>query len=148
MKKKSSGSNLQLERPPIPLPSENERKAIFNHEEPESEDSKLISAEQATVAAIEFLKGLGIKKTIPNKASFEGDKAYVELDMKNKKAAILVDGKTEDILEYEIEKSEKNRTKNEMSVSPKLFLMMIGIQVLIVFAFDLVKNYLSFLFPF
>ena len=148
MKKKSSGSNLQLEHPPIPFPSENEKQVDFDHKESESESLKLISAEQATVAAIEFLKGLGIKKTIPNKASFEGNKAYDELDVKDKKAAVLVDGKTEDILEYEIEKPERNRTKNERSISPKLFLMMIGIQVLIVFAFDLIKNYLPSLFPF
>ena len=148
MKKKSSGSRLQLEHPPITVPTVNETNVDLDDQEPESESLKLISAEQATVAAIEFLKGLGIKKTIPNKASFEGDKAYVELDVKDKKAAVLVDGKTEDILEYEIEKPERNRTKNEKAVSPKLFLIMIGLQILIVFGFDLIKKYLPFLFPF
>jgi len=124
------------------IPAESEiKKDLQEEKKSESSSFKLINAEEATKVAIEFLKSLGIKKTVPCKAFNEADKAHVELDLKGKKAALLVDGNTKEILEYEIE-AERRPAEGGGSLSLKLILILVGIQFGLVILFDFIKQYI------
>ena len=112
--------------------------------EAREEEEPLMNAEEATRVAVEFLRSLGVKKTKPNKASNDGDRAYVEFDLKGRKVSVVVDGRTKEIIEYEIEKPEKRLGMNQGSISLKLILLVIGIQFLLMILFDFIKPYLPF----
>ena len=155
-------TKVQIDQPSsVPVHAKTEIKKDLQGKTVKSSSSKLMNAEEATKAAIEFLKNIGFKKSKPNRASNEGDKARVELNMEGNKAAVLIDWRTKEILEYEIEETEKTE-KTEKSptgrkpLSLQLILIIVGIQFLLMFLFDLIIKplltpfflYLNNLLPF
>lgn len=140
-------TKVQLDQPSVPLEARTEMRKDLKEETVETSNSKLMNAEEATKAAIGFLKSLDVKKIMPNKVSNEGNRAYVELDLKGKKAAVLVDRKTKEILEYEIEKTEKVRLKSPGPVWIKLVLLVVLIQFLLTILFGIIKPYIPLPLP-
>jgi hypothetical protein len=142
-KEKTDKKTVQVEQANVPKEENIEIKKEPKEETALETASINLDAEEATKVAVEFIESIGIKKTIPTKAYNEGDKAYVELNFKNKKAAVIVDGTTKNILEYEIGKTEKKpHQTNKQQISMQLILVIIGIQLLLLFLFDIIKPYL------
>ena len=113
---------------------------------PEAEaasDSKLLNAQEATQAAIKFLRSLGYRQAKPNKSSSDGERATVELELKREKASVVIDGKTREILEYSIEKTEQRGGGGGGSISfrnIRLILMIAGINVLLLVVYTLLMS--------
>jgi len=140
-------TKIEVDQTNVPLQPEIEMKKDVQEEDKAGEpsDLKLMNAEEATKIAVEFLKSLGIKKTLPNRASNEGSRSYVELDLGGKKAAVVVDGRTKEILEYEIEKAEKIRSEGGRPISLKLLFILMGFQFMLTILFSFIKPYIPFL---
>jgi len=135
-------TKIQIDQPSVPLQVESEiKKSLQEEKSIEPSSSKMMNAEEATKVAIEFLKNFNIKKIMPNKVSNEGSRAQVELNLKGKKAAVLVDGKTKEIIEYEIE-TEKGHQTIGGSISIKLILVIVLIQLLLMILFDFIKPHI------
>jgi len=104
----------------------------------------LLSAEEVTKIAINFLKGLGNKYVMPKRVSKEGEKTYgVEMDLKGRVASILIDSNTKEITEYEITETKKERELRseggQSSFSPKIIVVVIVIQIVLMVVFNFLK---------
>jgi hypothetical protein len=110
----------------------------------ESGDLQLLNAEEVTKMATEFLEGLGHKKTTPTKVAQEGLRHYVvEVDLKKRAAMVIIDANAKEIKEFEINPVKKPpKLKLPSSISIKLILVIVGIQALLLIAFNLLQSYL------
>jgi len=103
----------------------------------EAESSDSFNAEQATLVALDFLKRLGVKKSLkPKRVSLEGQRYLVELELKNKEAAIQIDSTTKEIKEYSIE-SKAEESSRFVSLSPRTLILVFGMAVVLAFLLDL-----------
>jgi restriction endonuclease Mrr len=82
-----------------------------------------LDAEQFTSLAEDFLKKLGYKRGLhPTKATLEGEKYIVEMELKNKTANIQINTKTKEIREFEIQEKA-----SESALSRRSLLLILGI---------------------
>jgi len=82
-----------------------------------------LDAEQFTSLAEDFLKKLGYKRGLhPTKATLEGEKYIVEMELKNKTANIQINTKTKEIREFEIQEKA-----SESVLSRRSLLLILGI---------------------
>jgi restriction endonuclease Mrr len=89
-----------------------------------------LDAEQFTSLAKEFLKRLGYKRNLhPKKATLEGDRYIVEVELKNKTAKVQIHTKTNEIREFEI---EERVGETGFSFSKKTLLLILGVSASIV----------------
>jgi hypothetical protein len=96
----------------------------------EEEEEKLLTAEEVTLLATEFLKRLGNRQGLkPIKASLEEDVYIVEVGLSKKTATVQIDATTEQIKEYEIKEKEQAKTSSSsfIPLTPKNILMLAGI---------------------
>jgi len=100
------------------MSSESEQRTVLK------EDVRL-DAERFTSLAEEFLKRLGYKRNLrPRKATLEGEKYIVEVELKNKTAKVQIHTKTSEIREFEI---EEKVSEASFSLSKKTMLLILGI---------------------
>jgi restriction endonuclease Mrr len=89
-----------------------------------------LDAEQFTSLAKEFLKRLGYKRNLrPKKATLEGDRYIVEVELKNKTAKVQIHTKTNEIREFEI---EERVGETGFSLSKKTLLLILGISASVI----------------
>ena len=76
---------------------------------PISEAESKFDIENAITLASDSLKHLGLKNKIkPLKVSLDGELYVVELSLQNKTAKVLVNTKTKEVKEYEIQELNSN----------------------------------------
>jgi len=136
---KSKISEITPAKPPI---LEKKTEAL----DPGEETGPLMSAEEVTKMAMNFLKGLGNKYVMPKRVSKESDQSYgVEVDMKGRVASILIDRSTKEIMEYEITETKKEREISSggghSSFSPKIIVIVCVIQIILMVVFNFLKLY-------
>jgi len=112
--------------------------------EPTEPMGPLLSAQEVTKIAVDFLKGLGNKYVMPKRVTKEGDRNYgVEVDMKGRLASILIDRNTKEIMEYEIAETKKEREISSgggpSSFSPKVIVVVLVIQIALMVVFNFLK---------
>lgn len=89
-----------------------------------------LDAERFTSLAEDFMKRLGYKRGVrPTKATLEGEKYIVEMELKNKTAKVQIHTKTNEIREFEIQEKE---SETGYSFSRKTLLLISGISALVV----------------
>ena len=95
-----------------------------------------LDAERFASLAEEFLKRLGYKRGLrPTKATLEGDKYVVEVELKNKTAKVQIHTKTSEIREFEI---QEKTSETGFSLSRKTLLLILSISASVV-AFIILK---------
>lgn len=91
------------------------------------EENVRLDAERFTSLAEDFLKRLGYKRGLrPTKATLEGEKYLVEVELRNKTAKVQIHTKTDEIREFEI---EEKVSETGFSFSRKNVLLVVGIAV-------------------
>jgi restriction endonuclease Mrr len=89
-----------------------------------------LDAERFTSLAKDFLKRLGYKRGLhPTKATLEGEKYIVEMELKNKTAKVQIHTKTNEIREFEI---QEKVSETGFSFSRKTLLLILGISASVV----------------
>ena len=103
-----------------------------------SQAAKSLTAEQATLIALDFLKWLGNKRGLkPRKVSLENENYVVEVELKNGTATIQINSATRQIKEYTIE--SKTEETEFLPVSFKAVLLMVGISVIVQIIFSFIN---------
>ena len=116
--------------------------------EEEKEKIQLLNAERVTRAATNFLWRLGNKRGLkPLKASLEGDRYIVEVELKKKIATVQIDATNEEIKEYEI-KDKVKETPSFFPLTRKNILLICGIVAISIFVSGLlgIQSFLPSLF--
>jgi hypothetical protein len=100
------------------MSSESEQEAVLK-EEPR------LDAERFASLAKDFLRRLGYKRNLrPKKATLEGDKYIVELELKDKTAKVQIHTKTSEVREFQI---EEKVSESGFSFSRKTLLLVLGV---------------------
>ena len=126
--------------------------SITNEEESYSEGGKgetqLLNAEDVTRIATNFLRRLGNKHGLkPIKASLQGERYVVEVELKKKIATVQIDAINEEIKEYEIKDLAKEASSS-FPLTRKNILLICGIVAISIFVSALlgVQSFLPSLF--
>ena len=105
------------------MSSESEQKTALK-------ENLCLDAERFTSLAEEFLKRLGYKRGLhPTKATLQGEKYIVEVELKNKTVKVQIHTKTNEIREFEI---QEKVSETGFSFSRKTMLLMLGISASVV----------------
>jgi len=125
---------------------------IADEEESYSEigegETQLLNAEDVTRIATNFLRRLGNKHGLkPIKASLQGERYVVEVELKKKIATVQIDAANEEIKEYEIKDIVKE-TSSSFPLTRKNILLICGIVAISIFVSGLlgVQSFLPRLF--
>lgn len=103
-----------------------------------SSETQRPNAGQATAIALNFLKTLGNRgKFKPKRASLEGERYTVEVELKGGAATVQIDAATGEIKEYAIEPEVKE--SSGFSFSPKTILLACGIAVALFFVLNVLN---------
>jgi uncharacterized protein YhaN len=95
-----------------------------------SEKDVRLDAERFTSLAEDFLKKLGYKRGLhPTKATLEGEKYIVELELKNKTAKVQIHTKTNEVREFEI---QEKVSETGFAFSRKTLLLILGVSASVV----------------
>ncbi|MDH5389874.1 MAG: hypothetical protein OEX10_01810 [Candidatus Bathyarchaeota archaeon] len=101
--------------------------------EEEEEKTQLLNAEEVTLIATRFLRRLGNKHGLkPIKASLQGERYVVEVELKKKIATVQIDATSEEIKEYEINDKVKE-TSSGFPLTRKNILLICGIVAISIF---------------
>jgi hypothetical protein len=116
--------------------------------EEEEEETQLLNAEEVTLIATRFLRRLGNRHGLkPIKASLQGERYVVEVELKKKIATVQIDATSEEIKEYEINDKEKETTSS-FPLTRKNILLICGVVAISIFVSGLlgVQSFLPSLF--
>jgi len=116
--------------------------------EEEGEETQLLNAEEVTLIATRFLRRLGNRHGLkPIKASLQGERYVVEVELKKKIATVQIDATSEEIKEYEINDKEKETTSS-FPLTRKNILLICGVVAISIFVSGLlgVQSFLPSLF--
>lgn len=116
--------------------------------EEEEEKTQLLNAEEVTLIATRFLRRLGNRHGLkPIKASLQGERYVVEVELKKKIATVQIDATSEEIKEYEINDKEKETTSS-FPLTRKNILLICGVVAISIFVSGLlgVQSFLPSLF--
>ena len=126
--------------------------SITNEEESYSGEgggeTQLLNAEDVTRIATNFLRRLGNKHGLkPIKASLQGERYVVEVELKKKIAVVQIDAANEEIKEYEIKDIAKE-APSSFPLTRKNILLICGIVAISIFVSGLlgVQSFLPSLF--
>lgn len=107
-----------------------EEASYYDEEEGETQ---LLNAEEVTLIATRFLRRLGNRHGLkPIKASLQGERYVVEVELKKKIATVQIDATNEEIKEYEIKEKVKE-TSPSFPLTRKNILLVCGIVAVSIF---------------
>lgn len=107
-----------------------EEASYYDEEEGETQ---LLNAEEVTLIATRFLRRLGNRHGLkPIKASLQGERHVVEVELKKKIATVQIDATNEEIKEYEIKEKVKE-TSPSFPLTRKNILLICGIVAVSIF---------------
>lgn len=107
-----------------------EEASYYDEEEGETQ---LLNAEEVTLIATRFLRRLGNRHGLkPIKASLQGERYVVEIELKKKIATVQIDATNEEIKEYEIKEKVKE-TSPSFPLTRKNILLICGIVAVSIF---------------
>ncbi|MFB0501114.1 MAG: hypothetical protein ACETVP_01450 [Candidatus Bathyarchaeia archaeon] len=107
-----------------------EEASYYDEEEGETQ---LLNAEEVTLIATRFLRRLGNRHGLkPIKASLQGERYVVEVELKKKIATVQIDATNEEIKEYEIKEKVKE-TSPSFPLTRKNILLICGIVAVSIF---------------